>query len=449
MNEMYWAIVSNLSLFVNTAVTGYCFYKFVTPSLSNKNYAKITGLAYVCTMLMLYYVPYVFYNIAAYGIGVMVSTVLLMMFDNRNFNKKLFLGITFGALRWITSGISTIVYALSTNTVFSIPATFGNDRLQFVMFVLLLVMDTVISFGLLDFAIRIIRCVYKNYDENISFKELLLLASPSIMAMSAYLTKTYYAGIVNIEFSLKSSIIDFLNYSISYLSILAVLYFYQSIKDMESEKNSKKLLAMQLEDIKSYINVAEQHYDDIRRFKHDVKNHLVILESLYKAKENKEADLYMKELAQRLDETNYMIKTGNPITDVILNEKFKQAEYSRIDFQCDFLFPVDTGINAFDISIILCNALDNAFTAVKEAGKPYIKMKSYVKNNAYILEIENSCKENVIFCECDKPYGKANTFDIHGLGIGNIKEVAKKYHGDIDIECGNGRFLLWVMLMMK
>lgn len=39
--------------------------------------------------------------------------------------------------------------------------------------------------------------------------------------------------------------------------------------------------------------------------------------------------------------------------------------------------------------------------------------------------------------------------DCHGYGLLNIRRVARKYHGDIDITLKNGEFCLCIMLMLE
>ena len=91
--------------------------------------------------------------------------------------------------------------------------------------------------------------------------------------------------------------------------------------------------------------------------------------SLYE-NETEELEKYMAELKSAWSESVAEIKTGNPVTDVILTQKQKEAEEKGIDFRCKFMYPTDTGINAFDVSVILNNAITNAF----EGGKTVVRI---------------------------------------------------------------------------
>lgn len=47
-------------------------------------------------------------------------------------------------------------------------------------------------------------------------------------------------------------------------------------------------------------------------------------------------------------------------------------------------------MNAFDVSIILNNGIDNALEGAASCREPYIRISSYQKGNAYMIEIENN-----------------------------------------------------------
>ena len=144
-------------------------------------------------------------------------------------------------------------------------------------------------------------------------------------------------------------------------------------------------LYLKIENTKQHISEVEKLYGDIRALKHDVGNHITVLENLYLKKETTEIEKYLAELKSAWSESVAEIKTGNPVTDVILTQKQKEAEEKGIDFRCKFMYPTDTGINAFDVSVILNNAITNAFEGVSGCKNPYVSISAYRKKNAYLL----------------------------------------------------------------
>jgi len=157
---------------------------------------------------------------------------------------------------------------------------------------------------------------------------------------------------------------------------------------------------------------------------------------------------YLSELKATFSMSVEGIKTGNPVTDVILTQKQKEAEEKGIDFECKFIYPVDTNINAFDVSVILNNAIENAFEGIRGCDNPYVSVSAYSKKNAYMLEVKNSINHNV---EIDQETGLPETTKkdkgSHGFGLTNIRKVARKYYGDIDISQDKNSFTLTIMLL--
>ena len=144
------------------------------------------------------------------------------------------------------------------------------------------------------------------------------------------------------------------------------------------------------------------------------------------------------------------IKSGNPVTDVILQEFKSEAEKRNIHFQSDFYYPTGTNINAFDVSVILNNALQNAMENVVNSETPHISILSYHRNNAYMIEISNSFAGNLQWDEeHDLPVTSKEKPDSHGYGLSNIRIVAGKYSGDIAIDLKDDEFRLIIMLMME
>lgn len=65
---------------------------------------------------------------------------------------------------------------------------------------------------------------------------------------------------------------------------------------------------------------------------HDVKKHIMSLESLVKINEKEKAQNYSSELYERLDNIDFVYKCSNKILNIIINDKMREAEYFNIDF---------------------------------------------------------------------------------------------------------------------
>ena len=96
---------------------------------------------------------------------------------------------------------------------------------------------------------------------------------------------------------------------------------YQKLKEKQREENVNILLTEQIENTKQHISEVEKLYGDIRALKHDMGNHISVLENLFIKNETEEFESYLTELKTTYCVGVEGIKTGNPVTDVILTQK--------------------------------------------------------------------------------------------------------------------------------
>ena len=106
-------------------------------------------------------------------------------------------------------------------------------------------------------------------------------------------------------------------------------------------------------------------------------------------------------------------------------------------------------MDVFDVSVILSNALTNAMDAAEGCPSAFVSLSSRRTKNAVLIEVRNSMKG---CCVIDEKSGLPFTTKEgtgHGYGLANIRKVAAKYHGEIDIVQEEGEFLLTVLLMTE
>ncbi len=252
----------------------------------------------------------------------------------------------------------------------------------------------------------------------------------------------------------------FLIFFVAATTILCILYaynIYQKLIASMQDKHRAALLASQVDQMQAHIREIEQLYTGVRSMRHDMQNYLFDIKSLLAAQGvsvEGEGELagYFSGIGTALDALNFYFHTGNPVTDVVLNGKYQQAKSMGIQFDSEFLFPSDYGIDVFDLSIILNNALNNALEAceVLSGSDPeaerFISVTSYCKNNMFLIEVKNSFDGTVCVTEDGGLKSRKQDTHRHGLGFQNIVRCADKYLGSADYTCCDRTFTLIVML---
>lgn len=452
--EKCWMVTSKISVIALLMITGIYFGKFVCPYIKKKKGAVAVSIVYITIMLVLYMIPPQIDNFSAYLIGVIAAFLTMYVEDRKNIYQKIFLAITFFSIRWLTVAMAGRLDDIVTKALVFRNMSAEKVWLQYGLYVGTRVLDIVLCIAFIAVAIGLINKAYIYKKDEMSVKEMVMLIVPSLVGVTGYGILQYYLMIY--ERDTGKNLIDtygfygalsFLHYLISIVAILVVIVMFQNWKEMQEEQRGQELVLNQISDMKKHIEEVEKLYRDIRSMRHDMGNHIQTLEHLVAHNNMDDATEYLEHLKNEWDEVSPEIKTGSPVIDVILIEKLREAKERQIRFLSDFHYPHNTKLNAFDLSVIMNNALNNCMENVS-GDDPYISISSFRKNSIFMITIKNSFGGQLNFGDSDLPettkYGRE-----HGIGLNNIRRVARMYMGDISLEQGNEEVILSIMMQVE
>lgn len=460
LEQMYELAVITYDICLDLASAiayGYLVRDFV----KNRKLMWITAAIYLIPMLPSYFSPAEPSLFPLNGFCIFMGMLALALLDRRRYLQKLFLAITFFSVRWFAFRIQICIGVVLDRLLFTYyPVLRDNRYTEYIVFVIISAIEVVLGTVLLFTAVIWIKRAYRYKREELQLREFVLMTMPSAVGLMAYIVYRYmeslYDATGNSTYDAPPSYhwCNILFYLTMYSSIVIVIVLFQNIKDKKQDEKKKELLTGQMEDMKHHIGRVEELYREIRSMKHDMGNHVAVIENLYlrnpETENREQIEAYVSNLKAQYSHVTEEIRTGNPITDVILMEKQREAEAKGIAFTCEFWYPKGGNVDAFDLSIILNNALENAMEAVERQEAPgYVRIRSYTRKNAYMIEVINSFQDKItIDTETNLPYTTKPHKDNHGYGLYNIREVARKYYGEIEIETSEGEFCLSVMLGM-
>ena len=233
----------------------------------------------------------------------------------------------------------------------------------------------------------------------------------------------------------------------------ALIYFWQRYRILLAERQKHFVEEQQVKAMKKRLEEAENFYGSIRKVRHEMKNHMANIKGLAGAGEYGEIEDYVRRMDETMQELEYKYVTGNAVTDVIINDKCRRAEKVGIRFDADFRYGGE--IPVFDLGIILNNLLDNAIEACEklESGKGFIRLMLKRKKQFLLLEVENSF-DGTVPVQTDGglalPTTKQSTLPgiitEHGIGLENVRDVAERYFGGVNIKVKGDVFHVTVML---
>ena len=452
--EKCWMVTSKISVIALLMITGIYFGKFVCPYIKKKKGAVAVSIVYITIMLVLYMIPPQIDNFSAYLIGVIAAFLAMYVEDRRNIYQKIFLAITFFSIRWLTVAMAARLDDLVTKALVFRNMSAEKVWLQYGLYVGTRVLDIVLCIAFIAVAIGLINKAYIYKKDEMSVKEMVMLIIPSLVGVTGYGILQYYPMIY--ERDTGKNLIDtygfygalsFLHYLISIVAILVVIVMFQNWKEMQEEQRGQELVLNQISDMKKHIGEVEKLYRDIRSMRHDMGNHIQTLEHLVAHNNMDDATEYLEHLKNEWDEVSSEIKTGSSVIDVILMEKLREAKERQIRFLSDFHYPQNTKLNAFDLSVIMNNALNNCMENVS-GDDPYISISSFRKNSIFMITIKNSFEGQLHFGDSDLPETTKSGME-HGMGLNNIRRVARMYMGDISLEQGNEEVILSIMMQVE
>ena len=222
-------------------------------------------------------------------------------------------------------------------------------------------------------------------------------------------------------------------YVVFFVSIVGSIYaifltLSLAIKNVLSNSQNKEL--------QSFMYMQKEQYDyqlqqsvAVRRFKHDLTNHIGVLRELVNQKKLEEARGYIDTIWNVQDEFELKIHTGDSFLDVIMNYYLYIATKENINFTVSGRVTSISYIEMFDITTLMGNILQNAIEASKKTNVPKIRVELIEHKTEIFISVSNSVVEKV---NTSNNYLKTSKKDKanHGFGFKNIIATVEKYQGE-------------------
>lgn len=264
-----------------------------------------------------------------------------------------------------------------------------------------------------------------------------------VITMVLYITATVEIHFWLYEHNTYLRVISFL------LMILIGVLICSIISFNENKNKTDSNLFLLNESIKKmtehYIQLGEKE-TELRKFRHDIKNHMLVLISLINERKNEEAIKYIEGMSVLIEKTKPRFDSGNYIADAIINSKYILAESNNINLNLSG-FIVSEEIENIDMVILLSNLLDNAIDGCKEIeGNKEINIYSVISKGVWTLTVENPIDKKVEINNAGRVDTTKEEKKLHGYGLINIEGVAKKYGGMMKIKIEDGKFINKVVI---
>ncbi len=208
----------------------------------------------------------------------------------------------------------------------------------------------------------------------------------------------------------------------------------------------KKIASYQQELIQTHYAEVENMYRQMRGWRHDYRNHIQAMKA-YAANGDLEAiSRYLDALDIDLSTVDTVVKTGNPMTDAILNSKISLAKSKEIPVIADAHIPVKLNLSEIDLCCIIGNLFDNAIEASLKLPKEQRLIRVYMdmKNTQLYISFTNFTAGKKL----SKVAGSFHTTkgEGHGFGLVRMDTIVKRLDGYISRNSEDGAFTTEILL---
>lgn len=213
-----------------------------------------------------------------------------------------------------------------------------------------------------------------------------------------------------------------------------------------SKKIEKQISAYQSELIETHYREVENMYRQIRGWRHDYRNHIQAMKAYAAAGDLEAIRQYLDLLDDDLTTVDTVIKTGNPMTDAILNSKISLAKSRHIPVVADAHIPVKLKSSEIDLCCIIGNLFDNAIEASMKLpeDKRLIRVYMDMKNTQLYISFTNftagkkMVKQGSLF--------RSTKGEGHGLGLVRIDAIVERLDGYLSRNSEDGAFTTEILL---
>lgn len=213
-----------------------------------------------------------------------------------------------------------------------------------------------------------------------------------------------------------------------------------------SKRIDKQIAAYQQELIETHYREVDNMYHQIRGWRHDYRNHIQTMKA-YAAREDWDAiRRYLDLLDDDLATVDTVIKTGNPMTDAILNSKISLAKSKGIQVMADAHVPVRLKSSEIDLCCILGNLFDNAIEASLPLPPEQRLIRVYMdmKNTQLYISFTNFTAGKKL--EKVGRLFRTTKGEGHGFGLVRIDAIVERLEGYISRNSEDGAFTTEILL---
>ena len=202
------------------------------------------------------------------------------------------------------------------------------------------------------------------------------------------------------------------------------------------------LLAQQIDHQKEHYAAITAQYENIRRIRHDIANHLYTMDLLLKEGQYAKAQDYFAEVSQVSRYKSDLGSCENPVVDTFLYARAEDLKAQGFDVEFQVAVPAECGIRNADMVVVFGNLLDNSVEACGQVASPFIRLEAGLRKDYLVVTETNPAP-------ADDTRKKRRIPQLErGIGLHILTDLAGRYHGSCTQEVRDRQFTVSIALQL-
>jgi len=212
-----------------------------------------------------------------------------------------------------------------------------------------------------------------------------------------------------------------------YHTVIRMINMQDKNLKLEENNHQLSLLNLQYEIIKDRIAEA-------RRTKHDIRHHIIVLDSYLQKGEADKARDYLQSYKNTLPDDSKIVFCPHNVINALLLYHAQNAKNQKIDYDV-VVMDIPQSINLPDgvLTVVIGNILENALEAcdaVTQSNR-FVTVRGKAQNNSFFFSVENSYNGETVKGKKGEYLSTKNSG--RGLGLMSVRSIVERYNGIMEI----------------
>lgn len=225
--------------------------------------------------------------------------------------------------------------------------------------------------------------------------------------------------------------------------IYLIVYLAEKFVIQAQEQNRENIHLLHKQ-VKYYKDV-ELLDKELRKFRHDIRNHFICMEALMEAGQEDKLRQYFKELEFGFSFQECMYFSGNEIVDAILNCDLSHKCKKYVTVEVYGELPKMQTIADMDLCTLFSNLLSNAVREVNRCSEdmnPELVIRFSSGHQYFSISVMNTALEEFDI----KKIASTKKDKNHGFGVQKMLEIVEKYEGNLEQSMEDKKVIIDVYL---